>query len=63
MVYFEYQGFRRELSHLSEIHFYKNGGDVQNYPTREFDLIKKYLTNKGMYTSPQKKNNEGIKWV
>ncbi|GAB1667548.1 hypothetical protein Mh1961_07680 [Mannheimia haemolytica] len=38
--YFEYQGFRRELSHLSEIHFYKNGGDVQNYPTREFDLIK-----------------------
>ncbi|HDZ6755406.1 TPA: hypothetical protein RS733_002690, partial [Mannheimia haemolytica] len=58
--YFEYQGFRRELSHLSEIHFYKNGGDVQNYPTREFDLIKKYLTNKGMYTSPQKKNNEEL---
>lgn len=59
-LYFEYQGFRRKISHLAEIDFYKDGGSPQNYPPKEFDLIKKYLIKKEIYLPPQKKKNEKL---
>lgn len=54
--YFEYEGNREWDTHCSEMHYYHNGGLMQNYPGTQ-TILREYYKYKGIYHPANKSSN------
>ncbi|MGF1688418.1 hypothetical protein L4C36_17290 [Photobacterium japonica] len=54
--YFEYEGYREWDSHCSEMHYYHNGGLMQNYPGVQA-ILREYYQSRGEYHPEHRTSN------